>query len=560
MPRAAAAPAPQTPSRRVFSFGKRCSDYCSVLATAAIFGICSDAAAEPDAGYTPAAGTTIGEIHFDRRNIFDVENPEEDVWLYRLINRFHVLTRESTIRDQLLFREGDEFDARQLEESERILRGNKYLFDAAIEPSANTDGTVDLTVTTRDVWSLTPELSFSRSGGEDEWDFGFEESNLLGTGQRVLFVHSETVDRDANTFEYRNPQIGRSWVGTTVRFADASDGNTGFFSMAKPFHELDARRAGGVSVFNDDRVDSLYVLGERAAEYRQERDYVSAFAGISNGLQNGWVRRWTAGVTYDDVDFSVPLQPELPVALPADRKLVFPFVGFDIFEDRFEKASNFNQMGRSEDFFLGRRIAGTLGWSETGLGADRDAVIYAITASRGFGSLDSHALFVSADLRGRLESGDTANATSRIDLRYYWHQSERRLFFARIDGTLGHDIDLDTPVEIGGDTGLRGYPLRYQSGDSRVLISLEQRYFTDWYPFRLFRVGGAVFADAGRTWGDDPLGGENLGWLTDVGFGLRLAPTRIGTDKIFHVDVAFPLNGDDSIDGVQVLFEAKRSF
>ena len=121
-------------------------------------------------------------------------------------------------------------------------------------------------------------------------------------------------------------------------------------------------------------------------------------------------------------------------------------------------------------------------------------------------------------------------------------------------------LDLDNPVELGGDTGLRGYPLRYQSGDSKVLMTLEQRYFWDWYPFRLFRVGGAIFADTGRVWGDDPMGGENLGWLSDVGFGLRLASTRTGTRSIIHIDVAFPLNGDDSIDSVQLVIESKKSF
>lgn len=521
---------------------------------------CSPAGADTASDSFAEAPPTIAEIRFERRNIFDIDNPEENVWLYRLVNRFHILTRESTVRDQLLFAEGDALDPHQLEESARILRNNKYLFDATISSSRNDDGSVDLTVTTQDVWSLTPEVSFSRSGGENEWEFGFEESNLLGTGQRIVLVHSETVDRDSNTFEYSNAQIGSSWVGTTLTLADASDGQTAFFSIAKPFHQLDARNAGGGSVFIDDRVSSLYVLGDRVAEFRQEREFFSAFVGLSNGLHDGWVRRFTAGVTYDDVRFSEPREPDLPLVLPADRKLVFPFLGFDIFEDRFEKASNFNQMGRAEDFYFGRRFAGTLGWSDESLGADRDALIYALTASQGFGDLNSRALVASMDLRGRIESGDAVNATSRIDLRYSWRQNDRWLFFARLDGTLGHDIDIDTPIEIGGDTGLRGYPLRYQSGDSRVLVSMEQRFFTDWYPFRLFRVGAAVFMDAGRTWGDDPLGGENLGWLTDVGLGLRLAPTRFGTDKVLHIDLAFPLNGDDSIDDVQILFEAKRSF
>ncbi len=34
---------------------------------------------------------------------------------------------------------------------------------------------------------------------------------------------------------------------------------------------------------------------------------------------------------------------------------------------------------------------------------------------------------------------------------------------------------------------------------------------TDWYPFRLFRIGGAAFFDIGRTWGPAALGESNLG-------------------------------------------------
>jgi hemolysin activation/secretion protein len=76
----------------------------------------------------------------------------------------------------------------------------------------------------------------------------------------------------------------------------------------------------------------------------------------------------------------------------------------------------------------------------------------------------------------------------------------------------------------------------------------------------LFRVGGAVFADYGRTWGANPLGEPSRGWLADVGFGLRFAPTRTGSRKIVHVDIAFPLHGDESIDSVQILIESKRRF
>ena len=148
----------------------------------------------------------------------------------------------------------------------------------------------------------------------------------------------------------------------------------------------------------------------------------------------------------------------------------------------------------------------------------------------------------------------------RASARYYKVQSAKRLFFTTLSATAGRELDLDSPVQIGGNSGLRGYPLRYRSGDSKMLLTLEQRYFTDWYPFRLFRVGGAVFADAGRVWGENPVGPEPSGWLTDVGIGLRFAPTRSSSGKMIHLDLAFPLNGDDTIDSVQILLESKRGF
>jgi hemolysin activation/secretion protein len=113
---------------------------------------------------------------------------------------------------------------------------------------------------------------------------------------------------------------------------------------------------------------------------------------------------------------------------------------------------------------------------------------------------------------------------------------------------------------IGGDNGLRGYPLRYQAGLGRWLVTAEQRWFTNWYPFRLFNVGGAVFYDMGGAWGPNPIGTPSQGVLRDVGFGLRLGNSRSALGNVLHVDVAFPLDGDKSISQLQFLVETQRSF
>ena len=502
----------------------------------------------------------IGEIVIDKSNVFDLSDPEENKWLYRLANRLHIVTSDSVITKQLLFRSGDKYVPRIVDESGRILRDNRYFYDASIKPLRREDGVVDIRVTTRDVWTLTPELSVSRSGGENRTKFGIEELNLFGKGQEVRIARTDNVDRESTSFEFSDKHVGRSWVSASLRIADNSDGHSNLLSVKRPFYSLDTRWSAGASIFDDERRSVLYRLGDEAAEYRHERVFVSAFGGWSAGLKRNHVRRWTFGVTYDDNLFSAVPNPTLPAAIPSDRRLVYPFLGVEFVEDRYTKSNNRDQIGRTEDFLMGTRLSAMLGWSDQNFGATTDAVIYRASASRGFGSIARNALLLAATASGRIASGDTQNTLANFSARYYRHQSAKRLLFATMEITVGNDLDLDNPVQLGGDSGLRGYPLRYQNGDAKILLTVEQRYFTDWYPFRLFRIGGAVFFDAGRTWGNNPLGGNNLGWLRDVGLGLRFSPTRSGVQKIVHLDIAFPLDGDQSIDNVQILLESKRGF
>lgn len=517
--------------------------------------------AEPiDPAALEASGAIIGEIILAKQDVFDLNDPRENKWLFRLANRWHIVTRDHVIADQLLLDPGDVYSRRKIDESARILRDNIYLYDASIEPVNFASGKVDLQVTTKDVWTLNPGFSFSRKGGENKTVVNVEELNLLGTGQMLRFARSDDVDRVSKSVQFQDKQLGDSWVSLSALVADNSDGESSYLSVIRPFYEMDARWSTGMVATATDARGLLYDLGEEAAEYQQKQTYFSAWGGWSAGLRNGWARRYSAGFVIDRDRFSDVADASLPAAIPDDRKLVYPFVAIEILQDQFEMTTNRNQIDRTEDYLTGTRFAASLGWADKAVGADRSAVIYSASASRFFGDLNSDALFATAQLDGRLEHGASTNSRLTLLTRFSHRLSEKSAFFATASSTYGHNLDLEAPVEVGGDTGLRGYPLRYQAGSSSFQMSLEQRYFWDWYPLRLFRVGAAVFADAGRTWGQHPLGGTELGWLRDVGLGLRLAPTRTGSGKIIHIDIAFPLDGDPSIDDVQIVLETKESF
>jgi outer membrane protein assembly factor BamA len=536
------------------------------LLTLALVGTCARSADYVPAQPVPqpaeleSSGAVIGDILIDPQNIFDLNDPREDKGVFRLANGLHVKTRDNVIRQQLLFRSGDRFSQRALEESERILRSARYLYDASVKPVAYHNGRVDIAVTTRDVWTLNPGISFGRHGGTNTFGFELEELNILGTGTSISAAHKSGVDRDSDILEYKDSHLGGSWLSLSAKYANNSDGSTRGLSLERPFYALDTPHAAGFAGLDDDRIESLYDRGEVVDKFQDRSRTATVYGGWSRGLVDGWTKRWTYGATYDDEQFAPEPGWAGPSLVPLDRRFVYPWIGFDLIQNNFEKLQNRDQIGRTEDFYLGTRISAKLGWAAPAFGSDRNALIFSAAAGYGIGASERSTLLFSSSLSGRMEDGDLRNTVLNGAVRYYLQQSQRRLLFATFDASAGRNLDLDNQILLGGDNGLRGYPLRYQAGDARALLTVEQRYFTDWYPFRLFRIGGAAFFDMGRTWGDTAAGAPSLGMLRDVGVGLRIGNSRSGLGNIIHVDVAFPLDGDASISNVQFLVETKQRF
>ncbi|MGH8178147.1 MAG: BamA/TamA family outer membrane protein [Steroidobacter sp.] len=520
--------------------------------------------AEPPS-ITPAelesAGVVIGEIIIINGDVFDTDLPEENNLLFRLANKLHIETQPEIVRSQLLFKPGDRYSARLVRESERILRRNDYLFDARITPARVHDGKVDLIVRTKDVWTLKPGISYGRSGGEDSTGFEFEESNLLGRGKEFELAYTKDVDRETKRVRYFDPHLAGTWNRLGVQYEDNSDGELREFSFDRPFYSLEAQRAAGVGFTDWNRVDSRYNLGEVVDKYRHVEEKVEVFGGWSSGLTNDWVRRLVFGAAYEHDGFESVADPLSAAILPGSRTLAYPYMDIEFLQDAFEERRNQDQIERTEDFYAGTFLTARVGYAAEALGSDRDAIILGMAAGTTFESEERrHTLLLETEGEARIEDGDPRNALFTAQARYYWRMAVRQLFYASLSGTVGENLDADQQILLGGDNGLRGYPLRYQDGSARALLTLEHRVYTKYYLFRLFHVGGAVFFDVGRTWGRGTVSGPTEKWLKDAGIGLRLGSSRSSFGSVIHMDLAFPFDGDSTIDDVQFLVETKRSF
>ena len=508
-----------------------------------------------------AQGAVIGRVDVDIGNIFDQRDPREDNGLFRLANILHIRTKPATVRAQLLFASGDKYLARKLAETERALRLLPYVYDAHIIPMHYADGKVDIRVTTKDVWTLSPGVSFGRTGGTNDTKFNLQDTNLFGFGKMLQVSHGDTVDRSTNTVTYADPNVfGSRWT-SAVAYSDSSDGSQRSFQAIHPFYSLDAPWSTKITALNFDRTVSRYNLGNIVDQFNDKQSSYELSGGVSGGLVDGWVKRLTFGMRYDRNAFlQTPLTPLPARVLPSDRTLSYPFVGFDILQDAFKKVGDQNEIGRTEDLYFGTEITGEIGWSDGAFGADRNAIMLAAKALRGLELPHQQQLFLTGDFSTRVEEGRAKNLIADAAAKYYWRWRENWLLYAGLSGTVTDAQDPDMQVLLGGDNGLRGYPLRFESGTSRALFTVEQRVFTDWYPFRLARVGAAVFADVGRTWGSGVIGNSDPGLLKDVGLGLRFGNTRTGLGNVLHMDVAFPLDHIAGIRQVQFLVQTLQSF
>lgn len=516
---------------------------------------------------TPAIppGSVIGEVRILNQDIFDPSRPGEDRKLFHLANRLHRTTRPGVIERQLLFQPGDVFSPELVAESSRLLRQNDYLYDVDIKPILREDGKVDVEVTTRDVWTLEGSASFSRSGGENNTSFSLEDTNVLGTGKEISLARIGTFDRISNLIRFRDPNLLGSRVRLTASYADNSDGGRERLELEQPFYSLASRWAAGVRVLRDERTQRLFKGGKPTDSFEHRHDFLEVYGGLSTGLVKGSARRLRLGFTYSGDTF-VPSSRLPSFLIPQDRTLAYPWISFESVQDRFVVERDLNRFQRSEDVNLGRQYNVLLGWSAPTFGGDGEHWIVQSAFSAGWRPTPRQ--LIQAQIGGSTRWGES-NAEDLVAggrVRWYARNFGNQLFYASLGADLAHRLDEEEQLLLGGDSGLRGYPLRYQAGDRRVLLTLEQRFFTDREIFHLAHLGAAVFFDAGQAWFVDELTSRDVRFaqerkiLKDVGFGLRLGSSRSSRGGVLHLDVAFPLDGNSSIERVQWLVTTSDTF
>lgn len=510
------------------------------------------------------AETRIGNIHYTRLPVFDETNPDEDNLLYRLANDFHLMTWESVIEQIVLVEEGEAYDERVLRETERLLRQQNMFWDADLRPVRFCGEEVDIEVITRDTWSFTPGIGFDRSGGNNTYSVNIRESNLFGSGKLINIGRKKDTDRTSTEFYYEDNNVLGSRVRGDLTLTNSDDGHESSINLGLPFFALDTRRAWHFNVREQRRIDSQFHRGDEVTEVRHDIEEASLRYGFSQGLKEGRVRRWNIGYQYRRDRFTSGDELPPPATSPREQTLSYPFISYEAIEDDYVTSFNLDQIYRTEDLHVGSHFYHRMGYSSTSLGADQDRIVldgfFSDTLIHEDGVLMQHSL----EWEGQWNQDSDRSEDVRVSWQgeYLRRRSDRHSFYASLEGVWTKNLNSHRQVTLGGLEGVRGFENRFQNGDRRVLLTLEQRVYTDIHLFNLIRLGGALFIDVGKAWEPGVDSGTEDSTLANVGFGLRMASSKSSSRRMAHLDFAFPVtNRDDpEVDEFQVAFNVKGTF
>jgi hypothetical protein len=455
--------------------------------------------------FLPFEGQVIRQINF---RILDVSGPDVDdkngndtSWFSAIANSIHYKTREWVIQNYLLFKEGDQVDAYNVSESERILRESDFFLDARIRvvPTEFSDS-VDINVVTKDRWTLIFQLSLNAQKNSYA---GVRDDNLLGLGHEL----DGTITRDNDPiigwgykFKYTAHNLAGYFVDAAVGIETNRMSSVKELDFSRSFISLKTRWAGGLNLnWADNQLVFKNNESFNLIPYQNNSADVWAGYSLPFPLGSSAFRKKTNIIAAARVNRSV--YSERPYT-SADSNRVFAnnimyLFSTGIINRRFYRDHYINRFGPTEDVPIGGMLSLVGGYDINEFSKRNYYGVEGILSRRisNVGYLSLH-----TGAGGFFDNGRWEQNTYLFDLLYHsklislngWNMR----MFVQNSYLIGTNRYEQEQIFLDTDNGLRGYEKFSLHGVSRGLLTLESRIFTPFEPLG-FAIGFNFFSDLG---------------------------------------------------------------
>jgi hypothetical protein len=522
----------------------------------------SCAAASEDEKCTQAESTT-----FITNSIFDLSD-KAAVFIHNWANALHIKTKEKTLlNESAFFLNKCKITDKDLQELERHLRSKKYIRESSVTYLEDKK----IKVETWDNWSLMPTVDFGRKGGQNKFAIGLKDRNLLGLGIDAEIEYFSDDQRTGYKFDTQFPLFLQNNINASIRLTRNDDGTSEAAFLQKKFVSFDTKNAYKIGFDNFNQIDTQYENGVESSQYLHNKHYTTAsWHWLYKDSANDTLR-FGLGYTADKHTFAkvtdlASINPTLTntssdVDLPVDRAFNYPFISIEYLEKDFRKLTNLNLINQIEDFNLGWNASANLG-TDLSNNHDSPVLIWQSNLSKGVDLFDKSFLFFEASFEGELY--DTKENKNRqlikINTEYFQKFNNSWGGYFKNTNQLSKNQFADSPIVLGSETGVRGFPLQYQHGRHSTQFTFEARYYPHINIYKLLELGAAAFVDTGRVFGQSERSKNQSPWMTSVGLGARFYSTHSSESRVIHLDIIKPITSDPNVNSIEFRITTKHSF
>lgn len=506
-------------------------------------------------------------ITFNTHTIFNKQD-KDILFIHRWANALHITTKQITLENEsAFFLDKCNRNEADLAELERHLRSRKFIRDAKVSADENLK---KITVETWDNWSLTPTVSFGRKGGVNSYSIGIKDRNLFGLGIDAQLQSFSNAQRSGYKLDASIPLFLKQNTELNIRVSDNNDGKQNTLFVVKNFASLNTPYAYNVGFNDDKRNDTIFQNNKNLTTFSHKITYRTAsYAWLSkrfNGFSknNNNILRFNFGITQDQhifgalKDFNYLSNVNEKLVIPQNRDFTYPWFEVEYIENDFKELTNIHLVTQVEDFNFGWQFKAKLGVAD-GNKTNSTWAIWRSNISKGFSFNEKSMALLNIYIASDIYAINN-RFLARIDTEFFYHLSEKWNVYIANTTILSSNQYSDQPITLGGNSGMRGFPLQYQHGSKSFKVTSELRYYPHINIYKLFELAGTVFIDAGKTSGNSLAVNTDTGWLYSVGVGARIYSTHSSLGRVIHIDLAKPFSDNLDLGGFEIRLQAKETF
>ncbi|ALU24761.1 hypothetical protein [Myroides odoratimimus] len=196
-------------------------------------------------------------------------------------NKLHFKSKNFTIKNFLIFKEGDRFDSLKIKESERLLRTQSFVRKVTMYPIPTSHpDSVDVLVRELDSWSIYPTGSISTSS----YRIKLRDRNFAGLGHDVILQYTNRYKerKQGVYFDYTVNNIQNTFIRANLLYNKQTWGDyVKGVVVDRPFYSPYTKWAGGVTLSQNFRRDSLPDINNNYSYESRKYNTVDTWGGYS---------------------------------------------------------------------------------------------------------------------------------------------------------------------------------------------------------------------------------------------------------------------------------------